>query len=252
MADDVLLALVGTGGMARRYLRAFRLVADARSRNVQLAAVCGRDAGRTAALADEAAALLGTRPQPFTDLAALAGSAPHVDGAVVVTDSGSHHAVSIACLEAGLHVLVEKPLALTVRGCTLVIQAAGRHGRVLSVAENYRRDPMNRLAAALIAAGTIGTPRLMVESRTGGARDLFITPWRHHKLSGTVVLDTGVHNADILQYYLGPAESVYGEGRLFEPVRYPPQPSQQFWYIRQLDRLLRDRYRRGEYGGGHR
>jgi predicted dehydrogenase len=224
MADEVLLALVGTGGMARRYLRAFSLLDAGGSPTVRLAALCGRTAERVTALADEATALLGTRPQTFTDLAALAASLPHVDGAVVVTNSGSHHAVAVACLEAGLHVLVEKPLALTVRGCNLVIGAAQRWGRVLSVAENYRRDPMNRLAAALIAAGAIGTPRLMIESRIGGAHDLFITPWRHQKLGGTVVLDTGVHNADILQYYLGPVHTVYGEGRLFEAVRYPPRP----------------------------
>ncbi len=124
------------------------------------------------------------------------------------------------CLDLGLHVQCEKPLALTIRGCRQVIAAAERAGRVLSVAENYRRDPINRLVKALLSDGAIGTPRLMVETGIGGGNRIVITPWRHQKRSGTIVLDAGVHNADILQYYLGPVREVYGEAKIFEKIRY--------------------------------
>ena len=43
---------------------------------------------------------------------------PDLQAADVTVETGSHHAVAVACLEAGLHVLCEKPLAVTVRGCT--------------------------------------------------------------------------------------------------------------------------------------
>ena len=46
----------------------------------------------------------------------------------------------------------------------------------ISVAENYRRDPINRLARALIDDGAIGTPQLMIETGIGGGNQLFITP----------------------------------------------------------------------------
>jgi predicted dehydrogenase len=128
--------------------------------------------------------------------------------------------VASACLEAGLHVQCEKPLAITLRGCNTVIEAVRRNGRILSVAENFRRDPINRLARALLRDGAIGTPHLMVETSIGGGNRLMITPWRHQKLSGTVALDVGVHNADILQYYMGDAVSAYGTGRLYERYRY--------------------------------
>ena len=94
-----------------------------------------------------------------------------------------------------------------------MIEAGDRHGKILSVAENFRRDPVNRLAHALIHDGAIGTPRLMVETSIGGGNRLLITPWRHQKLRGTVALDVGVHNADILQYYMGDATSAYGISR---------------------------------------
>ena len=138
----------------------------------------------------------------------------------MTTDAGSHHRVAPACLEAGLHVLCEKPLAVTVRGCTLAIETARRVGRILSVAENYRRDPINRLVRALIDDGAIGAPRLMIETSIGGRDRIAITPWRHMKRTGAITLDAGVHYADILRYYLGEVRTVYGETRLHEKVRY--------------------------------
>jgi predicted dehydrogenase len=143
-----------------------------------------------------------------------------LQGCDVTTDSGSHHRVALACFEAGLHVLIEKPLALTMRGCNAILRAARQRGRVLSVAENYRRDPINRLARALIQDGAIGTPQLMLELNLNGGNAIAITPWRHQKLSGTIAIDDGVHHADILLYYLGDAATVYGEGQILQPVRY--------------------------------
>src|SRR5262249_61996408 len=55
------------------------------------------------------------------------------------------------------------------RGCNLAIETARRQRRILSVAENFRRDPINRLIRALIDDGAIGTPRLMIETTIGGA-----------------------------------------------------------------------------------
>jgi len=213
--------MVGTGGMAHRYLRGLHTLRATDFDTIDLVAVYGRTPANAEKLADEAAALLGHRPRVFNDLHAMAAAMPEITGVAIVTDPGSHHAVAHDCLVAGWHVLIEKPLALTVRGCDLIINTARRTGKILSVAENYRRDPINRLAKALIDDGAIGTPRVMIEQRIGGGNQLFITPWRHQKLSGTLVLDTGVHNADIMQFYLGRPERVYGEGRIFERYRYP-------------------------------
>jgi predicted dehydrogenase len=82
----------------------------------------------------------------------------------ITTDVRSHHTVAEACLDAGLHLLCEKPLALTLRACNRIVAAAARAGRIVSVAENYRRDPTNRLARALIQDGAIGNPRMMIRS----------------------------------------------------------------------------------------
>jgi predicted dehydrogenase len=220
MAERVKLALVGCGGMGRRHLRGLAELAASSRANVELVAVTDLNADNANFLADEAAQLLGRRPAVFRDIARMAHEVEGLSAASVTTDAGSHHVVATACLEAGLHVLCEKPLAVTLRGCNLVVDAAKRAGVTLSVAENYRRDPINRLVRALIDDGAIGTPRLMIETSVGGRDRIAITPWRHMKQSGSITLDAGVHYADILRYYLGEVRTVYGESRLHETVRH--------------------------------
>lgn len=218
--EPVRLALVGCGGMGRRHLHGLAELARAGHANVELVAVCDLNAHNAEDLADEAAGLLGKRPPVYTDLVAMAHDVDGLEAADVTTDSGSHHRVATACLELGLHTLMEKPMALTMRGCNIVLEAARKAGKVLSVAENYRRDPINRLARALIGDGAIGEPQLMLETMVGSGNRIVITPWRHQKMMGTITLDAGVHHADILQYYMGDAVSAFGRAALHERYRY--------------------------------
>jgi predicted dehydrogenase len=221
MSERLPIGLIGCGGMGRRHLRGLARLASSSFSNVDLVAVCDISQDNARLVADEAADLLGRRPRVYASVEAMATElGDDVQGASITTDAGSHHKVATACLEAGLHVLCEKPLALTVRGCQLIQQAAARADRIVSVGENYRRDPINRLARALIDEGAIGTPRLMLETSIGGRNAIAITPWRHMKNAGTIVVDAGIHYADILRYYLGEVASIYGEVRLHEKIRY--------------------------------
>ncbi len=217
--EKVKLAIVGCGGMGRRHLAGIAELAKTDHNNVLLAAVCDLDARKAEALADEADGLLGTRPQVFTDAARMAAEVEGLEAADCTVDTGVHHRVATALLDLGLHTMCEKPLALTIRGCDLVMEAAERSGKVFSVAENFRRDPINRLVRALLDDGAIGDRQFIMETTVAGRNSLFITPWRHMKLSGALTLDAGVHNADILQYYFGDPASAYGQTRLFEKTR---------------------------------
>ena len=219
MSEYIKIAAVGCGGMGRRHLNGMAALYASGFRNLELVAVCDSKLDNANWLADEAETLLGTRPRVFGDIAQMAREMPEIQAVDITTDIVSHHSVVLACFEAGLHVLCEKPLALTVRGCNLVIDAARKAKRVLSVAENFRRDPINRLARALIDDGAIGRPRLMLQHSISGRDQISITPWRALKLAGTTPIDSGVHSADIMRYYLGEVRSVWGETRLHEPVR---------------------------------
>ena len=220
MTERVGLAIVGCGGMGRRHLAGLAQLAGTDHNNVDLLAVCDLNERSAEDLADEARQLLGARPRVFTDAARMVQEVEGLEAADCTTDTGSHHVAATALLELGLHTLCEKPLALTIRGCDRIIAAAERGGKTLSVAENYRRDPINRLVRALLDDGAIGERQFIMETSVGGRDDLFITPWRHMKLTGTLTLDAGVHYADILQYYFGDAASAYGQVRLYERTRH--------------------------------
>src|SRR5215212_488903 len=205
--------------MGRRHLAGLAELQRVGERSIDLVAVCDLNAQNAEDLAGEATELLGARPAVFTDLATMARETDGLEAARCTTETGSHHKVAADLLDLGLHTLVEKPLALTVRGCNQIIAAAERSGKVLSVAENFRRDPINRLVRALLDSGVIGERQFMMETAVRGRDTLMITPWRHQKLSGAITLDAGVHSADILQYYFGEAASAFGQTRLYEQTR---------------------------------
>jgi len=219
MAKRIQLALVGCGGMGRRHLAGLAELAHTDHCNVDLVAVCDLNQQNAEDLADEAQILLGTRPPVFGDVAQMAREVDGLETASCTTDIRGHHVVATALLDLGLHTMCEKPLALTIRGCNQIMAAAERSGKVLSVAENYRRDPINRLIRALLDDDAIGDRQFMMETYVGGRDNMIITPWRHQKMAGVAPLDVGVHHADILQYYFGDAMSAFGQVRLFEKIR---------------------------------
>lgn len=205
--------------MGRRHLAGLAELARTEHQNVELLAVCDPNRANAEFLADEAHQLLGARPAVFTDAQQMVRQVDGLEAADCVTDVRAHHQVAPRLLDLGLHTMCEKPLGLTVRAARTIIEAAERSGKILSVAENFRRDPINRLVRALIDDDAIGAPQFVQEISVGGRDHILITPWRHMKQSGSITLDTGVHPADILQYYFGPVERVSGYVRLFEKTR---------------------------------
>lgn len=219
MTEPVRLAIVGCGGMGRRHLAGLAELARSDHNNVDLVAVCDLNTQNADDLADEAKQLLGRRPTVFADMAQMVRETDGLEAADCTTDTGSHHKVAAALLDLGLNTLCEKPLALTIRGCNQIIAAAERTNKILSIAENYRRDPINRLVRALLDDRAIGDRQFVMETGVRGRDTLFITPWRHQKLTGALTLDAGVHSADILQYYFGDPSSAFGQVRLYEKIR---------------------------------
>lgn len=215
------LGLVGCGGMGLRHIQGLVELQQAGISPFELIAVCDARPEAAARAADMAEEGLGRRPEIHTGLdELLAGpTGRQIDAVDLVTDVGAHHSLGVPLLQAGLHVLCEKPLGLTVRACRLLVDAAAQSGAVLATAENYRRDPINRLVAALLQGGAIGRPFMAVQESVGGGRAVTITPWRHYKDRGGIVVDMGVHYTDLWQYFLGPIERIAGRVALFEPLR---------------------------------
>ncbi|MBX3463562.1 MAG: Gfo/Idh/MocA family oxidoreductase [Planctomycetes bacterium] len=149
------IAMVGHAFMGRAHANAFRQAERffPLPRRLELAVVVGRDRARAAA----AARRFGFAGAS-ADLAAVLAD-PAIDLVDIATPNDSHHAVAMAALRAGKHVLCEKPLALSVAEARAMATLARRRRRRVGVWHNYRRAPAVALAARLIARGDIGVVR---------------------------------------------------------------------------------------------
>lgn len=212
------VCLVGCGFMGRRHLLGYAALHRAGLLRGELVAVLDVDEKAAEALADSAERLLGRRPVVHTDLVTALAD-PVVEAVDIVTDPRVHHPIAVTALQAGRHVLCEKPLGLTVASIRPMLAAATASGAVLATAENYRRGGANRTARAVLDSGMLGRIHLMVEQHIGGTDAVIISRWRHQKTSGAISLDMGTHLTDIIEYLLGPVESAYGRGLIAEPVR---------------------------------
>jgi myo-inositol 2-dehydrogenase / D-chiro-inositol 1-dehydrogenase len=133
---------------------------------------------------------------------------PQLDAVVLVTPTALHADQTIAALEAGKHVFVEKPLALNVEDCERVEAVARRHPtRVAMVGFVRRFDPSYANAKAQIDAGTIGKP-FLVRSQTCDRNDpngFFV---QYSAGSGGIFLDCSVHDIDLARWMLGNPKAV--------------------------------------------
>ncbi len=219
--ERVPICVVGCGGMGHRHTIAYHTLEESGLSNMELMAVCDIRRENAERVAGEVERLFGRAPLIFTDLERMLAH-PDIVAVDIVTDGSSHHEIATAALAAGKHALVEKPLGITMRACRQIIDAAEHSHTVLATAENYRRDPVNRLARAVIDAGLLGDPFLMIQTSLGGNDVMAATPWRHLKEKGAIGLDMGVHYADIIRYYLGEYQRIFGRGLIVEPLRRRP------------------------------
>lgn len=222
--DPVRVGLIGCGGMGIRHARAVLEMQAKGCRAAEIVAVCDADADRRAEVSALVEANDCPRPREFAHVANLLCDA-RVEAVDIVLPTSLHHAMVIAALDAEKHVLVEKPLALTVAACDLVVAAAARAHRVVAVAENYRRITSNRAIGHLVRSGAFGRLDAMhVTSIAARELDVIVggkrvaPPAWYRDLrrgGGYLVLEMGVHEADLQQSWFGDIESVSAEVSTF-------------------------------------
>jgi predicted dehydrogenase len=143
----------------------------------------------------------------------------------------AHHTLAVPALEAGLHVIIEKPLGITMRACKLILNTAEQNGKILSVAENYRLDRTQRAIRWALRQGRIGELRMFFWVEVG--EGLGKWGWRNFKMDagGGWALDGGVHFTDLMRFHLGlEAEEVYAVSKAYEPYRYDNPADRQGGY----------------------
>jgi len=165
----------------------------------QVIAVCGRDQGRTETFAGR-----WEVPRDYNDYEAMIGSG-ELDALIIATRNDSHYPITMAALEAGLHVLCEKPLALNYARAAEMASFAQVKGVKHMVPFTYRYMPTARYIKELIDDGYIGRPyHLNMRYYTGFGR----TPeyqWRFDvgKAGSGALGDIGSHFLYLAYWYFG-------------------------------------------------
>jgi len=220
MADEVVLGLIGCGGMMGAHVRGYTNLWEAGLRDFRIAATCDVVPEKAEKLADDIAEFQGTRPTVHTDFEKMLDAEASLDAVDLSLVHRDHHKIAIPCLQAGKHVTIEKPLAITCRAAQAIIDAARDAGRVLQTAENYRRSPENRAIHWALENRRIGDLRTLywisVHER------VWYWAWREHRemAGGGWTMDGGVHFADLFRYHVGDVKSLYALSRVTAPTRF--------------------------------
>ncbi len=220
--EMIKLAFVGCGGIARRHVKAMKDLTDRGRTGFTVTAVCDANVEAAQNLAEELHELLGMTPRIYNDYQSML-TQEDLDGADLCLPHGLHHTFSIACMEAGVHVLCEKPIGVTIKAGKLMADAAERTGKTLSIAVPHRRQLGQRAVHwALNESKMIGTPLTFFHNYTRppevAATNQAIPPrilWRRDRMmsGGGMTLDSGFHYCDSIRYFFGDVEKVYAEMR---------------------------------------
>lgn len=186
------VGVIGTGGIAGLHLKAY-----AAHPQVEVVAVCDINADRARAVADKwgASRAYGDPAELFAD--------SDVDAVSICTWNNTHASLAIAAIEAGKHVLVEKPMSRTYAEAVQIEEVVAAHDRVLQVGFVRRHSANCRVLKSFIDAGELGdiyyakTSCIRRIGNPGG--------WFANKSisGGGPLIDIGVHVIDLCWYLMG-------------------------------------------------
>lgn len=136
-----------------------------------------------------------------------------IDIVTIATPSGNHAEIGIEAAKAGKHVMVEKPMSMTLKEADNLIRACKEYNVKLSVIHQNRYNQSIKTLRAAMESGRFGKLTHGQATIRWNRNDEYYTqaPWRGTKLQdGGVLMNQSIHNIDLLQWMMGPVESVFG------------------------------------------
>ncbi len=204
-SNRIRIAVVGTGIAAV----SAHLPIVARCNDFELIAVCDRDLNRAKTVANEwNAAHFSCETRDLL-------TAPGLDAVIVATPPDSHVQIAVECIEAGKHVLVEKPLATNVTECNKIRAAAQSNQVKVAVNHEKRFHPTFQEIHRILREGTIGQPYfggVHWASNVKLAPEKFIPKgfgegyrwrWSNRQIGGGIVQDHLPHYVDLVSHWTG-------------------------------------------------
>lgn len=214
----VKLGLVGCGGIADAHLYGYERIKQVEPDKFEIVSVCDPIVQRAERAADWIERFQGKHPRVYADLEEmLKAEDENLDGTDITTPHHLHHVNAIACMESGIHVLVEKPIGVTVKATQAIVESAKRTGKFAATAENCRRQVPHRTAWWLFnKSRLIGNPTFFYAIQVGynppppaGREPAW--HWRVDRFlsGGGLVLDSGAHFCDTIRYIFGDVKQVH-------------------------------------------
>lgn len=200
MKKTVNYAILGCGSISKTHRKALGLINDA-----VLAAVCDKSAERAQEAAEE------TGAKVYSDYDEMLKD-PEIDAVIILTSSGTHADFGIRAAKAGKHVIVEKPMDISVEKARELIRVCKENNVLLSCILQHRYDTDTRKLKVAIRTGRLG------ELNAGcchtkwyrGQEYYDEVDWRGTREydGGGALMNQGIHQLDLFQYLMGEAEEV--------------------------------------------
>jgi nucleoside-diphosphate-sugar epimerase/predicted dehydrogenase len=204
------IGFVGAGYIADWHARALRSLPG-----LHLAAICDRDVSRAQTLASRFAV-----SSTHADLSSMLAAQP-LDAIHVLLPPDQHFAAALESLEAGVHVLLEKPMCILEGECSVLEEQARRSGRALGVSHNFLHYPIYRQLKKDVAAGRLGRldhVTILWNKELSQLRGGPFGGWMFQG-PGNIILESGVHSVAHLLDLVGVPDSI--EARADAPVELP-------------------------------
>ena len=210
MSSPLRFALAGCGTIAPTHARALAALPDA-----VLVACADVVPERARAFAAE----FGLRAAAWEDVLAD----PAIDAVSVCAPSGLHAVLGVEALRAGKHVVVEKPMDVSLAACDALLAAQRESGRTLAVISQHRFDRASQVVKQALDDGLLGD-LVLVDARIPWYRTQEYYDsgdWRGTWAmdGGGCLMNQGVHTADLLRWLAGPVTRVYAQARTAAHVR---------------------------------
>lgn len=205
MKGTVRFGIIGCGMIAQWHLDALRTIPE-----VEAVGAADADPARAAAFAGKNAM------RPYADAAALLADGA-IDAVCICTPSGLHAPLAIEAAEAGKHIVVEKPMAISLEQLRAVTEACEKSRVKLCAVSQLRFSPAFRSLKDAVDAGAFG--RLicgdMYMKYHREERYFASSLWRgtYRMDGGGALMNQGIHGVDLLQALMGPVRSVFARSR---------------------------------------
>lgn len=214
MTDKLRVGIIGSGGIAEgAHAPGYKAIPD----DCELVACCDVRPERAKAFAERF-----DLAHWYTDYRELL-TLPELDAVSVCTPPFMHRDATVAALDAGLHVLCEKPMAMNVAEAQDMVAAAERAGKVLTIGHQQRFSPAAQAVKRAVDAGELGD---IYYAKTAALRNRGAPTWgvfHIRKLNGGgPLIDIGVHALDVTMWLMGSPRPVAVFGATYMALAHRP------------------------------